>query len=101
MRFEFSTLENPDGILHRIIGSPLHGATTVGEGCSRYSSEGELGFLDSISYVPLIIGFRFFVPLIGRRNCTQEGVDRRMGGRNRGRARLERNPSDPRKDEHC
>jgi hypothetical protein len=99
MRFDFSTLENLHGIPHRIIGEPMRGSTTVGEGFSRYSSKGELGFFDSISYVPLIIRFRLFVLLFGRRNCTHEGVDRRMGGRNRGRARLERNPSDPREDE--
>jgi hypothetical protein len=100
MRFDLSTLENLHGIPHRIIGGPMRGSIAVGEGGSRYSSKGKSGLLDSISYVPLIIGFRFFVPLIGHRNCTQEGVDRRMDGRNCGRARIERNPSDPRKDEH-
>jgi hypothetical protein len=78
----------------------MRGATTVGEGGSRYCSKGKLGFLDSISYVPLVIGFRFVLPLVVCRNRTQEGVDRRLGGRDRGRARLERNPSDPRKDEN-
>lgn len=89
MRFEF-----------RIIGGPMGGATTVGEGGSRYRSQGSLGFLDSISYVPLIIGFRFVLPLIGRWNSTQEGSDRPLGGWHRGRARLECNPSNPRKDEN-